>query len=251
MVNSSQFPGGARVALSLSFDDARDSQLDVALPVLEANGVRATFYVLPARVWQRRQDWQAVVGGGHEIANHTATHPCSGNFEFSRTNALEDYSLARIEAEIDRASHRVETMLAVRPQTFAYPCGQSFVGRGEGRTSFVPLVARRFVAGRGYGSETSNDPERCDLAHLDAFTVDGLDADDLVSMVDDAAAAGRWVVMAGHDVGDGGKQTVLVDAMEALCRRANQGDVWVAPVVEVAKHLREARTAQSPGVGRS
>ena len=47
------FPGGASVALSLSFDDARDSQLDVALPVLEEHGVSATFYVLPEPVRRR------------------------------------------------------------------------------------------------------------------------------------------------------------------------------------------------------
>ncbi|HEX2274588.1 MAG TPA: polysaccharide deacetylase family protein [Acidimicrobiales bacterium] len=243
------FPDGARVALSLSFDDARDSQLDAALPVLEAHGVSATFYVLPARVWLRRNEWRAVAAGGHEVANHTSSHPCSANFEFSRTNALEDYSLARIEAEIDRASNRIEMLLGVRPETFAYPCGQSFVGRGENRVSFVPVVARRFVAGRGYGSETSNDPERCDLAHLDAFTVDGLGADELVGMVDAGAASGRWVVMAGHDVGERGGQTVLVDALEALCRRAGEGDVWAAPVVEVAKHLRR-RVASVGALGR-
>jgi peptidoglycan/xylan/chitin deacetylase (PgdA/CDA1 family) len=246
LAGDNHFPGEARVALSLSFDDARESQLDVALPALEAHGVRATFYVLPAHVWRRRREWQAVVDGGHEIANHTATHPCSGNFEFSRTNALEDYSLERMEAEIDRASYRIETLLGVRTETFAYPCGQSFVGRGEGRTSFVPLVARRFVAGRGYGSETSNDPGRCDLAHLDAFTIDGLDAAQLVDMVDAGTAAGRWVVMASHDVGEGGEQTVLVDALQALCRRASQGDVWVAPVVEVAKHLRPRQHRPHP-----
>ncbi len=242
------FPEGARAALSLSLDDARDSQLDVGLPVLDAHGVRATFYVLPGWVWLRRLDWRAVVEAGHEIANHTATHPCSANFEFSRTNALEDYTLGRIEAEIDRASRRIETLLGVRPETFAYPCGQSFVGRGEDRRSFVPSVARRFVAGRGYGSETSNDPERCDLAHLDAFTVDGLAADALVGLIDAAVASGRWLVMAGHDVGDGGDQTVLVDALEALCRRGAEGDVWVAPVVEVARHLRRRRG--SPAVVR-
>jgi peptidoglycan/xylan/chitin deacetylase (PgdA/CDA1 family) len=240
------FPDGARAALSLSLDDARDSQLDVALPVLDAHGVRTTFYVLPARVWLRRPEWRTVVEAGHEIGNHTATHPCSANFEFSRTNALEDYTLGRIEADIDRASRRIEKLLGVRPETFAYPCGQSFVGRGEDRTSFVPVVARRFVAGRGYASETSNDPERCDLAHVDAFTVDGLGDDALVGLVDAAVASGRWVVMAGHDVGHGGEQTVRVDALEALCRRAGESDVWVAPVVEVARRL--GRMRGSPGI---
>ncbi len=233
-------PDRARVALSLTFDDGRDSQLDVAVPILETHRLRATFFVLPVPVSRRQAEWQGLVERGHEIGNHTVSHPCSANFGFSRTNALEDYSLERMEAEIDQASERIDQLLGVRPESFAYPCGQSFVGRGEDRTSYVPLVARRFAAARGYGSETSNDPRRCDLAHLDAFTIDGRGARELVGLVDHAAATGRWVIMAAHDVGEGGEQTVLVDALEALCQRAARPDVWVAPVAEVANYLRPA-----------
>ena len=239
-------PEGVRVALSLTFDDARPSQLEVAVPLLDACEVRASFYVLPEAVARRRREWQAVVAAGHEIGNHTVTHPCSANFAFSRANALEDYTLEGIENEIDQASGLVEDLLGSWPRTFAYPCGQSFVGRGAGRTSYVPAVARRFLAGRGYGSETPNDPRGCDWAHLDAYLVDGLDADRLVGLVGGQGADGRWVVMAGHDVGDGGPQTVLTGALEALCRRASEGDVWVAPVAEVAGWLRGQDSAKAP-----
>lgn len=222
----------------MTFDDARDTQLDVAMPILDAYRVRATFFVLPGPVSRRESHWRAVLRNGHEIGNHTVTHPCSANFGFSRLNALEDYSLERIEAEIDEASVAIERLLGVRPESFAYPCGQSFVGRGQGRTSYVPVVARRFAAARGYGSETSNDPDRCDFAHLDAFTIDGLAPDELVGLVDHAGATGRWVIMVGHDVGEDGEQTVLSHALEALCQRVAEPDVLVAPVAEIAKYLR-------------
>ena len=240
--NRSPLPRGARVALSLTFDDARDSQLDVAVPMLDAHGIRATFFVLPRPVSRRQSDWETVLKKGHEIGNHTVTHPCSGNFGFSRTNALEDYSLERMEAEIDEASADIERLLGVRSESFAYPCGQSFVGRGQGRTSYVPVVSRRFLAARGYGSETSNAPDRCDFAHLDAFAVDGLAPEEVVGLVDHAGATGGWVIMAGHDVGECGEQTVLVHALQALCHRVAQPDVWVAPVAEVARHLRRGTT---------
>jgi peptidoglycan/xylan/chitin deacetylase (PgdA/CDA1 family) len=239
-------PEGARVALSPTFDDARPSQLEVALPLLDGHGIRASFYVLPGAVARRRREWEAVVAAGHEIGNHTVTHPCSANFAFSRANALEDYTLEGIEDEIDRASGLVEELLGRRPRTLAYPCGQSFVGRGAERASYVPVVARRFLAGRGCGSETPNDPRRCDLAHVDAYAVDGLDGNHLVGLVEDEGAEGRWVVMVGHDVGDGGEQTVLAGALEALCHRARTGDVWVAPVAEVAGWLRGQDRAKAP-----
>jgi hypothetical protein len=70
-----------------------------------------------------------------------------------------------------------------------------------------------------------------------AYTLAGLDATRLVGLVDTAGAAGRWVSGAGPDVGERGEQTVLVDSLEALCRRAGDDDVWVAPVGEVARCL--------------
>ncbi len=250
-MESALFPDGIRMALSLTFDDARDSQLDVAVPVLERHGVRATFYVVPEWVQRRPAGWRALVSVGHEIGNHTTTHPCSANFRFSAGNALEDYTLTRMAADIDRASDRIETLVGVRPSTFAYPCGQSFVGRAEARTSYVPLVARRFLAARGYGSETSNDPGRCDLIHLEAFNIDGLGADRLLRLVEGEDADGRWVILAGHDVGEGGGQTILAPALNALCRRVTQAGVWVAPVAEIAVYLGEQTRACADRGGSS
>lgn len=76
------------------------------------------------------------------------------------------------------------------------------------------------------------------MAHLEAFTVDGLDPEKLLGLIDHPGASGRWVIMAGHDVGGGGEQTVLIDSLAALCHRIAQPDVWAAPVAAVAKHLR-------------
>lgn len=94
------------------------------------------------------------------------------------------------------------------------------------------------LAARGCGSETSNDPHRCDFARLEAFTIDDLGPEQLVGLVDVAGASGRWVIMAGHDGGQGDGQTVLAHALEALCHRVAEPDVWVAPVAEVARYLQ-------------
>jgi peptidoglycan/xylan/chitin deacetylase (PgdA/CDA1 family) len=243
----SPFPDGVAVAVSLSFDDARASQLEGAR-ILDRHGLRASFYVLPSGIARRPESWRAVARAGHEIGNHTATHPCGGNFPFARTNALEDRTLADIAVDIDDASRAIDAALGTRPRTFAYPCGQSFVGRGRRRRSYVPVVADRFVAGRGYAGETGNLPERCDLAHLDAYVVDGLESDTLNALVDTGRSRGEWVVMAGHDVGRCGAQTVPASALDRFCQRLSRDDrVWVAPVVEVAERvLRWRQEKQQP-----
>lgn len=240
-VTDAVFPGGAAVAVSLCFDDGRESQLD-GVRILDEYGIRATFYVLPPALATAPGRWRAVASR-HEIGNHSWTHPCSGNFEFSRGNALEDASLPGITADVDTATRAIIDTVGVAPQTFAYPCGQSFVGRGTRRRSYVPVIAERFLAGRGYGGETGNSPARCDLAHLDAYAIDGLDAARSRALVEAGMARGDWVILAGHDIGVAGPQTVTARELDRFCRDAARDDrIWFAPVADVARWVRAART---------
>lgn len=152
------WPEGKRAAINLSFDDARLSQVDCGLPILDACGVKATFYVVPSRVEQRLGGWKKAVANGHEICNHTVRHPCTGNFPWSHKKVLEEYSLEEAEHELDEAGTAIECLFGVRQTTFAYPCGQKFVGRGLSVKSYVPLVAERFIVGRGAFDEVANEP---------------------------------------------------------------------------------------------
>ncbi len=126
--------------------------------------LRRRFFVLPGGVKERLPGWKQAVAQGHEIANHSMTHPCTANYEFSAQNALEDYTLATMAKQLDDSNAEVERLLGVKPVTFAYPCGQKFVGRGTDVKSYVPLVAERFLVGRGYLDEAATDPKLCDLA---------------------------------------------------------------------------------------
>ena len=94
------WPDGFQAALSISFDDARRSQVDLGLPVLDQLGIASTFFVLPTGVDPARRGWTEVVAAGHEIGNHTARHPCSANFPWSRHHAIEDLTLEDMAREI-------------------------------------------------------------------------------------------------------------------------------------------------------
>ena len=142
------WPKGKKMAISLTFDDARLSQADKGIPLLNRYDVKATFYISPNNLLKRQEAWKDAHEIGHEIGNHTVGHPCSGNFEWSRENALEDYTLQEMRTELDSANEFIEKNHGIRPVSFAYPCGQTFVGRGEHTKSYVPLVASMFETGR-------------------------------------------------------------------------------------------------------
>jgi peptidoglycan/xylan/chitin deacetylase (PgdA/CDA1 family) len=235
-----RWPEGKRVAVSFSFDDARLSQVDVGLPLFDRHGAKATFYVSPRSMAKRLEGWKKAVANGHEIGNHSNTHPCTGNFAFSARNALETYTMASLEKDLDAATAEIERQLGVKPATFAYPCGQKFVGRGTETRSYVPLVAAKFLAGRGFRDEGTNDPEVCDLAQLMGIESDGLTFEQMKSLTTQAAAQGRWLVFAGHEIGKPGSQTTLAAALEEYLPYAKDpaNGVWLATVEAIAKYVR-------------
>jgi peptidoglycan-N-acetylglucosamine deacetylase len=238
-----QWPNERRTAVSLSFDDARVSQIDTGLALLREHHVRVTFFVQGENISRRLEGWKKAVADGHEIGNHSMTHPCTGNYAFSRHNALEDYSLQMMAAQLDGANAEVERLLGVKPRTFAYPCGQKFVGRGVDARSYVPLVAERFIVGRGYLDESANDPAFCDLAQAMGTPFDDLDFEQMKSLVDQASRDGRWVIFVGHDIGKRGYQVTDTTALAALCEYLKDParGVWLSTVGEIGEYVRQQR----------
>jgi len=237
------WPDGKRAALSLTFDDARLSQIDKGIPLLDRYQIKATFYISPDKFEKRIEGWQKAAAAGHEIGNHTMTHPCTGNYAFSRNNALEEYNLKQITHEIDAANDFIFKMLGIEAVSFAYPCGQKFVGRGKSVKSYVPLVAKKFTSGRGWLGEDSNDPWFCDLSQVLAMESDGKSFEALLTLVNKAVEEGRWLILAGHEMADDGYQTTRLAALEKLCEyvRNPENGIWVAVVREVAEYIVEKR----------
>lgn len=244
---SFRWPDGKRAAVSLSFDDARLSQVDNGLAVFKKKGVKVTFFVQPRGVEQRLAGWRQAVADGHEIANHSLTHPCTGNYAFSRDNALENYDLATMAQQLDGANEQIYKLLGVKPRTFAYPCGQKFVGRGVDVKSYVPLVAERFLAGRGYLDESPNDPLICDLAQTMGTGFDDMDFAQMKKILDEAVQQGRWVIFVGHEIGPRAYQTTDTSALEAMCDYLQnpRTTVWLATVAEVATYIKAQRQTRA------
>ena len=237
---SFKWPAGKQVAISLTFDDARLSQVDSGIPLLNRYDVNATFYISPGNALLRLEAWKGAVAEGHEIGNHSVNHPCSGNFDWSRAKALEDYTLERMAAELDSAARFIRNRLGVETRSFAYPCGQTFVGSGIGTQSYVPLVASMFETGRGWLGEAPNDPVFFNKSQLTAIELDGKTFDEVKKIIEAARAGGKWIVFAGHETGSAGRQTTLLSTIEELCRYASDpsSGIWIDNVHNVYSYVR-------------
>ena len=235
------WPEQKRGAISLTFDDALLSQLDEAVPLLDRYGLRGTFYVNPGdgSMFERHIDrWRKVYENGHELGNHTISHPCSGRHPFTPADrALESWTLEMIQSDIDTATQRLQDLIpGIGPVSFAYPCGETFVGQGDSYTSYIPEVARRFLAARGVGS-SDNDPATCNLHNLGSWVVQDVRAEQMITMVEATVEAGRWGIFCFHGIG-GEHLRVETGALEGLVRylkEQREREIWVDTVAAIGR----------------
>ena len=245
-MTSELWPTPTTAAVSLTFDDGAPSQLERALPCLDAVGLRATFYLNPGRAphWGAQAPrWRAAALAGHELGNHTTRHPCSCNYHFDAEFCLEKLTLDDVTATIDEAEARLDELVPEQRgrRSFCYPCYQSYVGAGATRVSYVPEVARRFRAARASG-ERHNDPGSTDLHHLMSYPAEGASAQELITYAENATQDGGWAVFAFHGVG-GDHLAVRADAFAALIQHPDEQRqrLWTAPVIDVAERVHAWR----------
>jgi peptidoglycan/xylan/chitin deacetylase (PgdA/CDA1 family) len=240
-----KYPNGATNAVSITFDDARASQITVGLPLFEKHQVKGTFYVLPSNVEQQLEGWKKAVSYGHEIANHSSNHVCTGNFEWLREKdlGLENTTLAWLKQDIEKANAYLKNTLGVTPTSFAYPCGNTFVGRGVDTRSYVPLIAQNFKFGRTWNDETANNPNYTSFSQLTAVRIDGQTFDEIKTTLDLLKANNSWIILAGHDVGENSLYSVDKAVLEALFiyLKDPKNGYWLDTVNTIGSYIKQHR----------
>ncbi|MBC6462519.1 polysaccharide deacetylase family protein [Actinomadura sp. HBU206391] len=107
-------PAAPPNAVALTIDDGPDRRwTPMVLDLLAEFGVPATFFVVAEQVKEFPALVQRMVAAGHQIADHTVTHPMD----------LPGSSPARIREEIGGARDRIAQTTGVTPRWFRAPGG--------------------------------------------------------------------------------------------------------------------------------
>ena len=245
---------GYHSAVSLTFDDGMNCHLDIAIPILEAYGLRGTFYPIAeddsvgeSEILPSLEKFQPVASNKHEVGNHSIHHWCSCSANFNSNQiGLEYLTLDQVANELDQSIIRHKVAF---PQTtlssFCYPCYNTFVGRGLERRSYVPLVAERFFAARGGGemSNLINSPYHADLHCLTSWKCENQTASNLIDLLAlTKETKGGWNIFTFHGVGEGRLPIETIE-FEALCRflQKEQTAILTAPLIQVAQKLQQWR----------
>ena len=206
-----------RVAVSLSYDDALESQLDHALPALNQHGFKASFYLPLAYPGMRRlEDWRAAARQGHELGNHTLFHPCHpDNYWVEREQDLEQYTIKQLVREVETANRFLQALDGWQVRTFTPPCLDLTIG-GK---SYVPLIEKLFIAIKGL--DNGMPPG----SHV-LWAPDNVDGETLIDYVRDQAGQVEVINILFHGVG-GDYLAVSTEAHEQLLQYlANNQDIY-------------------------
>jgi peptidoglycan/xylan/chitin deacetylase (PgdA/CDA1 family) len=237
------WPENKKMAMSITFDDSRLSQIKYGIPILDKYDIKGTFYVLLDSIMLNLHEWQQATKSGHEIGNHTINHPCSTNYNWIRKNSLEYYTLTRMFNELNNGNEAIKKLFGFYPKSFAYPCGQTFIGMGENTKSYVPLVAKTFESGRLYGGGTVH-PVYCDMAKLPSVKMDNTEFEDIKRYIEQAKQTGKWLILIGHDVGNGiNPQTTYAQTLEEICKYASdpKNEIWINNMDLIGSYIEEQR----------
>ena len=244
---ASPWPGGAEVAVVLTYDDALDSHLDIAIPQLDERKFPGTFYLSGARptVRMRLRDWRRAAKTGHELGNHMLYHPCrksAANRGWVKSwQDLDHYTLEQFVDEVQTTNSMLAAIDGEDQRTFAYPCGDTTAGGAD----VVPELKKLVSAARLFSADGQHAIEDRDFYRLEA--VDGMDktGEQLIAAVEAARANHSLVGFVFHGVG-GDYLTVSADAHQALLDhlRAHPEVYWVATMRDAVARLKRFQGSQ-------
>ncbi|HWQ56858.1 MAG TPA: exo-alpha-sialidase [Bryobacteraceae bacterium] len=247
--NQFRWPGGARAAVALTYDDGIDVHLDHAIPDLEAANLRGTFYVPgnSSSLRKRLEEWRGIARRGHELGNHTIFHPCL-RYEPGRERTwvqperqLERYSVGRITGEIAVMNTLLHAVDGLDSRTMAYPCGDETAGGA----SYVDSIRPLFPAARAYKNAFKGlaDPRTLDPHRVPTWALRMNTGAEMIAWVEEAMASGSLAVFTFHGVGGGHDIDVGREDHRRLVAwlAANRSRVWTAPFAKVMEHLLAER----------
>lgn len=232
---------GKSCAVVLTYDDGLNVDLTNAIPALDSVGLKGTFYISDYFNGLKDQifKWRKAAEEGHELGNHTVWHPCEGGRpgrEFVKPESdLNNYTVSRMVKEIQTMNNILKAIDGKSERTFAYPCGDMKIHD----TVYLDGLKNEFIAARGV-APAMQTIDKVDLYNVDCYGINGETGEQLINLVKQAMQTHTLLVFLFHGVGGEHSLNVSLEAHSMLLHylRQNEKDIWIAPMIEVAKFIK-------------
>lgn len=249
-------------AFSFTFDDCMQSQYTHVFPIFQQFGFYGTFYVIVGSLKDSNPDWLygtwpefiEMSNAGQEIASHTMTHPHLQNLPIGDT--LTPHTLIY---ELYQSKKIIQQKIPDKQCIdLAYPYSE-YDSDVLFYTSEYYEVARAIslypvdstLTGEDWfkiGSRVINfDMPR------DSLPDDLDELQDFIDYVQNTISHGKWGLLQAHDVlpydsiaiadSLGSYEPIAVpwfiDACDSIFNYEQNGDLWVAPVRDITRYMKE------------
>ena len=242
VISVAKFKGDRAAAVSITLDDGLRNQDDVAVPLLNQYGIKATFFIIPGLTPETNEeaakkkpgDWGGIswlrlkelAAEGHEIASHTWTHESVITTQDGQRIHMEP---AKLEAQVARAYEAIKSRIGIAPLTFASPGNAIDEVIRAAAHKYHPVIrdqCERF----GAWPPSSKD-----------FTTEQANA-----MVDRYLAAGKPLVWMIHAITDGynaqSSPAVLANHLKYL--KSREEVLWLDTYANVKRYTMERDAAK-------
>lgn len=190
-----------RALVALTFDDGPSPDTPVVLDVLKAHNLKATFFMIGQAVEQFPQVARRIVAEGHEIGNHSYSHP----IYLFRT-------AGETSRQLEQAQGVLEQTTGVRPSLSRPPCG---------------------VRTRAYFGATQRLGLRTVQWDVAGFDWKQLSAEQIADNVLKDAQAGSIILLHDGDSTNKHDRRQTIAALPRIIEGLNTRGLRIAPLAEV------------------
>jgi peptidoglycan-N-acetylglucosamine deacetylase len=246
-VSITRWPQDRSAAISLTFDDGINTDLDHAGPILKKHHLNGTFFVTTGMgPWEKRKaEWKQLALDGNELANHTVHHPC---LLAQITPHSQDYTPETMDEQIAGVARELMQVAGSdRGLTFAYPCGNMSFGKpaDEVKNSalYMRYVSEHSFGARGVGTGPANPDELNVLDVNDLGPTADKGVVELLNLAEPAFQSHNWGVYCFHGVG-GDWLSVSPEALDELAAYLERhSEIWTATFGDVLRYIQERKAA--------
>jgi peptidoglycan/xylan/chitin deacetylase (PgdA/CDA1 family) len=224
-----QWPHHKRCVIVLTYDDALPSQLNIAVPQLQAAHLTATFFLTSDIDSLTIPRWRKLAEKGFELGNHTVFHPCSGSED--NPVSSDHYTPYQIIREIEVMDRFLYAVDGQTKRTYAYPCAETTVGGQDYVDTLRKYHLVKYARAGGDADAVITDFKNLDPLRVPSYGLDGGETGaQLIAFVKKVRQSGGMGIFMIHGVG-GDYITLSSEAHYELVNylRQNKKTILVMP----------------------
>ncbi len=213
--------------VSITFDDGRLTALTQGADILEKYGLKGTFYIITSLLGTENThgkygEWshvKSLTERGHEVGNHTHTHP----------KGLEEADTREQKSEIEKA-HELLDVNGINARTFAYPYGVY----GDSLVGTVKSLGYESARTTNAGLNNTNES----VLKLNSFVVeDKHTLEDVGREIQKAKDEKKWLILTFHHIDDKTFISTPPELFEKMIQSIHNSGIKVVTVSEGVEQM--------------